>query len=150
MKPVGTRPDPGGARRRRLGARVATPLRFAAGAVLALLLTSCRWGAARERTDAARELTGGEPSRGPALMRQYGCAACHTIPGVTGANGTVGPPLGGIANRSYLGGVLTNGPQNMIRWIRDPKSVDSLTVMPNTGLGEAEARDIAAYLYTLR
>lgn len=38
----------------------------------------------------------------------------------------------------------------MIRWIVDPKGVDSLTAMPVTGVSEGEARDIAAYLYTLR
>jgi cytochrome c len=38
----------------------------------------------------------------------------------------------------------------MIRWIRDPRAVDSLTAMPNTGVTPADARDIAAYLYTLR
>jgi cytochrome c1 len=83
-------------------------------------------------------------------MRSYGCASCHTIPGVDGANGVVGPPLANIAIRGYLGGVLPNAPDNMIRWIRDPKGVDSLTAMPNTGVTEHDARDIAAYLYTLR
>ncbi len=130
--------------------RLGRTMRATAAVVLSLALASCHWSSARERANAARELTGGDPARGPALMREYGCAACHTIPGVIGANGLVGPPLNGIANRSYLGGVLTNGPQNMVRWIRDPKAVDSLTAMPNTGLGEADARDIAAYLYTLR
>lgn len=67
-----------------------------------------------------------------------------------GRRPAVGPPLAGIASRSYIAGVLTNDPQHMIRWIVDPKGVDSLTAMPVTGVSEGEARDIAAYLYTLR
>lgn len=99
---------------------------------------------------AAAAMTGGDPARGQAVMRRYGCQSCHTIPGVAGADGLVGPPLAGIASRSYIGGVLTNTPEHMMRWIRDPKAVDSLTAMPNTGVTEADARHIAAYLYTLR
>jgi cytochrome c len=98
----------------------------------------------------AAAMTGGDPARGPALMRKYGCQTCHTIPGVIGANGLVGPPLAGIASRSYIGGVLPNAPDNMLRWIRDPKAVDPLTAMPNTGVTPSDARHITAYLYTLR
>ena len=95
-------------------------------------------------------MTGGDPARGPDLMRKYGCQSCHTIPGVVGADGLVGPPLAGIASRSYIGGVLPNAPANMLRWIEDPKAVDSLTAMPNVGVTPSDARHIAAYLYTLR
>ena len=97
-----------------------------------------------------RVTTGGDRRRAPALMREYGCVTCHTIPGVQGANGLVGPSLSGFASRSYIGGVLPNTPPNLIRWIQDPQKVDSLTAMPSTGVTEADARDIAAYLYTLR
>jgi cytochrome c len=98
----------------------------------------------------AAAITGGDPSRGPDLLRKYGCQSCHTIPGVVGANGLVGPPLAGIASRSYIAGVLPNAPDNMLRWIRDPKGVDAKTAMPNTGVTPSDARHIAAYLYTLR
>lgn len=115
-------------------------------------------GALASACDGAREadareaaaLTGGDPSRGPDLLRKYGCQTCHTIPGVVGANGLVGPPLAGIASRSYIAGVLPNAPDNMLRWIRDPKGVDAKTAMPNTGVTPSDARHIAAYLYTLR
>ena len=93
---------------------------------------------------------GGDPARGRAMLRKYGCQSCHSIPGVAGANGLVGPPLGGIASRAYIAGVLPNTPENMLRWIEDPKGVDSLTAMPNTGVTDADARHITAYLYTLR
>jgi cytochrome c1 len=62
----------------------------------------------------------------------------------------VGPPLDRIATRGYIAGVLANTPQNMVRWLRDPPAVDARTAMPDLGLSEAEARDIAAYLYTLK
>lgn len=98
----------------------------------------------------AAAATGGDPSRGPGLVRQYGCDTCHAISGVRGADGLVGPPLDGIGARVYLAGALTNTPEHLIRWIRDPRSVDAKTAMPNVGVGEQDARDIAAYLYTLR
>ena len=116
---------------------------------LAVLASACGGMNEADAREAAA-LTGGDPSRGPDLMRKYGCQSCHTIPGVVGANGLVGPPLAGIASRSYIGGVLPNAPDNMLRWIQDPKKVDSLTAMPNVGVTPSDARHIAAYLYTLR
>lgn len=72
------------------------------------------------------------------------------IPGVPGARGLVGPPLGDVVSRVYVAGVLNNTPDNLVRWISDPKAIDERTAMPNVGVSESEARDIAAYLYSLR
>jgi cytochrome c1 len=72
------------------------------------------------------------------------------VPGVSGPGSNVGPRLDKIAKRTYVGGVLANTPDNMVRWLRDPQGVDPRTAMPNVGLSEADARDIAAYLYTLQ
>ena len=119
----------------------------AAGLALALLAL-CGCGGSVERQAAA--MTGGEPVRGKALVRKYGCESCHTIPGVSGADGTIGPPLDGIAKRAYLAGRLPNEPQNMIRWIRDPQAIEPGSAMPEMGVGEQDGRDIAAFLYTLR
>jgi cytochrome c2 len=93
---------------------------------------------------------GGDARRGAAWMTQLGCAGCHTIPGVRGAKGNVGPPLAGIGTRTYVAGMLRNTPANLVRWIRDPQAVVPGNAMPNMGVSEATARDIAAYLYTLR
>ncbi len=112
-------------------------------------LGACRPDAGDDVAHEAMLMTGGDPSRGPQLMRKYGCQSCHTIPGVDGADGLVGPPLTAMASRSYVAGVLPNSPENLMRWIRDPKGVDSLTAMPNTGVTESDVRHIAAYLYTL-
>ena len=115
--------------------------------VVALLLTSC----GEERKFAAGELVvGGDPSRGKALIVQFGCPACHTIPGIRGADGLVGPPLTKIALRTYLGGRIENTPDNMIRWIVDPKKIDEKTAMPVTGVSPDDARHIVRFLYTLR
>ena len=94
-------------------------------------------------------MTGGNPYRGRAAIRTYGCGSCHTIPGVAGADALVGPPLTHIASRSYVGGVIQNTPENLVHWILDPPSIDSKTAMPNLKLSETDARDIAGYLYTL-
>ena len=96
------------------------------------------------------EFTGGDAQNGKAAIDHYGCASCHTIPGIRGADGLVGPPLNQIASRVYIGGVLTNTPDNMLRWLRDPPAVDPKTAMPNVHLTDSDARDVAAYLYTLK
>lgn len=130
-----------------LHARTTWTLCVGALLLAATLATAC--GNERYSDDAVAQMVGGNPSRGPALIRSYGCGTCHTVDGVTGANGLVGPPLTGVAQRSYIAGVLPNAPENMVRWIENPKAVDSLTAMPVLGVTPADARDIAAYLYTL-
>jgi hypothetical protein len=55
-----------------------------------------------------------------------------------------------IANRIYIAGVLQNTPDNMVRWIENPKAVNEKTVMPNLGVTPNDAGDIAGYLYTLQ
>jgi cytochrome c2 len=99
---------------------------------------------------AENPLPQGDPERGRLLLRQFGCGACHRIPGVADAQGNVGPPLEGVAKRIYLAGVLPNTPQTMARWIRTPKAFDPRTAMPDLGVGEEHARDMVAYLHTLR
>jgi mono/diheme cytochrome c family protein len=88
--------------------------------------------------------------RGRVALQQYACAACHRIPGITGAEARVGPPLAGIASRTIVGGVLPNSPDNLVRWIREPQKVSPLTAMPDLGVTERDARDMAAFLATLK
>jgi cytochrome c len=101
------------------------------------------------RQEAVR-LTGGNPERGHQLVGYYGCNACHTITDVAGPRGKVAPPLDGIAERGFLAGELPNTSQNMQRWIREPHSVEPKTAMPDMGVTEQDAKDITAFLYTLR
>ena len=124
-------------------------LRLLAAALL-LAFAACGGGMSESEQAAAEMTDGGDPARGRAAIERYGCGTCHTIPGVSGADALVGPPLSQVASRSYVGGVLTNSPENMIRWIQDPRAVDSLTAMPTLGITDREARDIASYLYTLK
>jgi cytochrome c2 len=114
--------------------------------VAVLALSSCD----RASGDDRYQLAGANPDRGPAAIRRYGCGSCHNIPGVAGARGMVGPPLGQVSQRVFIAGVLPNEPDNMVRWIENPQGVDPKTAMPNMGVTAQDARDIAAYLYTLR
>jgi cytochrome c len=107
---------------------------------------------AADRRDLARRasaMTRGDPEHGRALAKMKGCAGCHQIPGVDGANGSVGPPLVSFSHRVYIGGVLSNTPDHLHQWLLDPPSIDPKTAMPNVGLNDREARDVAAFLYTL-
>jgi cytochrome c len=90
------------------------------------------------------------PERGKVAIDHYGCASCHTIPGIRHANGLVGPSLDRIASRTYIAGVLQNTRSNMLRWIKNPPKVDDKTAMPNLRVSDDDARDIASFLYTLR
>jgi mono/diheme cytochrome c family protein len=94
-------------------------------------------------------ITTGDPARGRLALQLHACASCHVIPGVSGADVHVGPPLRGVASRRLIAGRLPHTADNLVRWIRDPKSVDPDTAMPTVGVGEQDARDIAAYLATL-
>ncbi len=94
--------------------------------------------------------TGGVAERGGQVIASKGCGSCHTIPGIKGARGLVGPPLTSFGRRTFIGGELPNKPENLVRWVRSPRSVEPGTAMPNLGLTEQQARDVAAYLYTLR
>ena len=92
----------------------------------------------------------GDPKRGRQALAGFGCGACHQIPGIRGARGSVGPPLTSFARRSYIAGQLVNSPDNLISWIVDPQKVEPGTAMPNLGVVPAVTRDMAAYLYTLQ
>jgi cytochrome c len=99
------------------------------------------------RAEAARTMTGGDPGRALPLFRRYGCSGCHTISGVPGADGQVGPALTSLSHRVYVAGVIVNRPNNLIAWIVSPQIFSPQTAMPQTGISDQEARDLAAYLY---
>lgn len=88
--------------------------------------------------------------RGRVALHQHACSACHVIPGVTGARVQVGPPLDGIGTRRLIAGTLQNTPENMARWIMHTQQVKPGTAMPQLGVGEREAREMAGYLATLK
>jgi cytochrome c len=94
-------------------------------------------------------VAGGDPEIGKSRFGHYGCISCHTIPGVDGAHGKVGPTLAAWAGRRFVAGVEPNEPGMLIRFVLDPQSVAPGTAMPNVGVTETDARHMAAYLYTL-
>jgi mono/diheme cytochrome c family protein len=98
-----------------------------------------------------RELGGApDPKRGKQAVQQYGCVTCHEIPGMVGPEARLGPTLHGVASRLMLGGVLPNSPENMARYIRNPRELEPESAMPDLRVTERDARDIAAFLATLR
>jgi cytochrome c len=117
------------------------------GFAVLVFLTACTGG---KVTAPYTVETGGDAHRGAALINQYRCGACHYIPGIHDARGMVGPPLMFFGQRTFIAGEVPNSPENLVRWIRSPKSIEPETAMPDLGLSEQEARDVAAYLYTLR
>lgn len=104
------------------------------------VLTSC---GGKNETPVA----GADPDRGRGVIVGYGCGACHVIQGIPEANGTVGPSLASYSQRRYVAGELPNTIENTVRWIMNPPEVHPETVMPDLGLTERQARDVAAYLY---
>jgi mono/diheme cytochrome c family protein len=103
-----------------------------------------------ETPDAPGAQAAADPVRGQRALQQYGCTACHVVPGIVGPDSHTGPPLRAMGQRKYIAGVLPNTRENMVRWLLDPRAVSARTAMPSLGLTEPHARDIAAYLATLR
>ena len=111
------------------------------------LLSAC--GPSKADRHWAENVTGGKVARGKIALQHYGCIACHTIDGME-SQALVGPPLTHMASRSYLAGNLTNDAPNMIRWIQKPREIHKDTAMPDVGVTDSDARDIASYLYSYR
>jgi cytochrome c2 len=97
----------------------------------------------------AREVTQGNPRHGRKAMQKYGCISCHTIDGLS-SEALVGPPLTRMAGRSYIAGSMPNNPVNMIHFIQHPRKVRTDGAMPEMGVTNQDARDMAAYLYQFR
>jgi cytochrome c2 len=116
-------------------------------AAACLLLSGLLAGCDQDRAAVPPAQRSGNGHAGQQLLLRYGCVACHRIPGLPDAQGQAGPPLERMAYRSYIGGVLPNTQQNMVRWIMHPRDVSPGTAMPELGVSADEARDMAAYLY---
>ncbi len=91
----------------------------------------------------------GDATQGRIWTERMGCGSCHIIPGMENATGLVGPPLDHFSRRTMVAGYLPNTPVNLIHWIKEPQQVAPGNAMPSAGLSEQQARDIAAFLYTL-
>ena len=112
-------------------------------ATFALAITACAEPAPSSRI-------AGDPEAGAVIIARVACGVCHTIPGIPGAHGIVAPSLQGFGYRTTIGGVAPNRPSVLVQWIRDAPSLAPDTLMPPMPVDDREARDVAAYLSTLR
>lgn len=117
-----------------------------AGAALALALVACDDATVPPH----QRVVGGDAAMGREAVVALGCTTCHVVPGLRGPRGHTGPSLARFGGRGYIAGVLPNTPDNLVRWLRDPPSVAPRTAMPGQDITDAQARDIAAFLVTLR
>lgn len=118
---------------------------FVASVFWAAEVTGCGRGSG----ESTQLVEGGNAERGRTRIISAGCGSCHTIPGVRGAKGVVGPNLTGFGLHSFVAGEAPNSPDYLVRWIMNPQQIEPGTAMPALGISEPAARDIAAYLYTL-
>jgi cytochrome c1 len=131
------------------GSRSSSRLVVVGGLLAVVLCGGCRGNNPEEGIAYSAE-TGGNAASGRKVIERRNCGTCHTIPGVHNARGLVAPPLPWFSRRTFISGVVPNTPANLIQWVREPQAIEPRTAMPALGLSEQEARDVAAYLYTLR
>jgi cytochrome c len=110
---------------------------------LVALLAGCQG-----KPPVSEPLTGGNPRVGQQLIESFGCASCHQIKGIAHADSKVGPSLKEIRSSGYVAGQLPNSADNLMKWIEHPREINPKTAMPELGVTRAQARDIAAYLYS--
>jgi cytochrome c len=124
--------------------------RLAALAGLGLVLAACEPHPLYSSRRPHQVVPGADASAAPAALRDYGCNECHMIPGIRGANGLVGPPLTAFSRRNFIAGRVPNTPEALIAFLLNPQAIKPGSAMPMTGIGDQAARDVAAYLMTLR
>ncbi len=122
-----------------------TRFRYAVLLVAILLLSACGGEFAR---DTETSVPDGDADRGREAFVAYGCTGCHTAAGIRGPEVRIGPSLHDLRENTYIAGALPNEPDNLIAWIMNPQSIEPGTAMPNLGVSDRDARDMAAYLYS--
>lgn len=89
---------------------------------------------------------GAQVEKGKQLFDEVGCRACHAL-----LPDEVATPVG--TDKDYAPNLTNVGEKTTARfiywWIKDPKSYNPESRMPNLRLSEDEARDITAYLVSL-
>jgi cytochrome c len=115
--------------------------------VLTWMISACR---ARPEIPEIQLIPDGDPERGRQAFVDYGCTACHIIPGVQRATGLVGPPLNNWGDRDFIAGQLPNTGQNMVSWLMAPQAIIPGSAMPDMNVTWQDAKDMSAYLFTLR
>lgn len=118
--------------------------RHVLAAPVAVVLVAVAAGCGRGTAQVA--IPGASASHGRALIEYYGCGSCHMIGGIATANGHVGPPLENFLDRQSIAGKLPNTTDALVQWIQHPQRISPGSIMPDLGVTEAQAKDIAAYL----
>lgn len=116
----------------------------AAASILLLVLAACK-----PPPEERHHMPGASPERGRDIIVRVGCASCHTVPGIRWPRGKVGPSLHGFAASNLISGRLPNRPDMLAAYVANAPAVLPGTTMPAMPVSEREARDVAAYLYTL-
>ena len=99
--------------------------------------------------------TGGDASAGPSVFAAKGCVACHTIQGLSGAVGQIGPELTNLAADAASRVAGESADAYIREAIEDPPAfvVDGFPpIMPATirsTMSDTEFEDLVAYLLTL-
>jgi cytochrome c oxidase subunit 2 len=102
----------------------------------------------RQKAPAAEPADGSPAARGRQVFTSQACVGCHAIRGVSG--GQLGPDLTHFGSRGTIaGGMLTNSPPNLARWLKNPPAVKPGSLMPDLGLSDAQVAALVAYLVTL-
>ncbi|RWZ67996.1 cytochrome c [Labedella populi] len=124
-------------------ARRRLPLIALVAALAVTLTTACSSGPAPPGRSVS-----GDPERGRAAVLEYGCASCHSLPDVASVDDdSIAPDLHGFDDRDHIAGQIPNRAEELIAWLQDPQSIEPGTLMPDLGVTEQDAQDIAAYLY---
>jgi cytochrome c oxidase subunit 2 len=104
------------------------------------------WMAGQRRPPAMP--TSGPLGQGLDVFKSKTCISCHAL-GELGK--AVGPDLSHVGSRTTLGaGILTNTPDNLEKWLRDPQGVKPGILMPNVQLSKDEVQALVAYLESLK
>lgn len=98
----------------------------------------------------AAQPTGAAAIAGGKLIQMIACGGCHAIRG-TPMKGTFGPDLTHFGSRSGIAAyTLTNTPQNLLAWLKDPQAIKPESTMPTTPLPLREQQQLVAYLEELK
>ncbi len=108
--------------------------------------------ATSSETEGAAVPSGGDPAGGTAVFTNSGCFACHTIEGVPGAVGQLGPELTHVATTGATRKGLS-AEEYIRESIENPSAfvVDGFApIMPSLrgAMGDAEFEDLVAFLLT--
>ena len=104
----------------------------------------------RDQLAIPSKLNSSDAQRGGQLFVDRTCANCHQVTG-TPANQRIGPDLTHLASRRMLAaGAAENTPENLAIWLHDPNTFKPGSNMPNLQLSKDDARELVAYLETLK